>query len=361
VDRTVIDEVKRNLSDPVALVARLGLDSGAVEQDRGVLIRCPLHEDSTPSCSVRTESDGTISVWCFAGCDFGGGSKGGDALALVALAFRLDPRRDFRKVLEMAAEMGGVRLEELARPRSGAHRRSVPVARGTAPRSEAPEERRPPLEELKKLWAASARVDRIEASPHPSDRAVVAFMARRGIWPPELAALDVARVLPLPDAYAWPAWWPEKWARTWRLAILAYEPYGRARSLHARAVRDGIEAKTLWPKGCSMRGLLFADAAGQALMRGKPPPSLDGVIVVEGLTDFLATCLAMSEAGRSTAVLGGTAGSFAALSEVSWPEGCPAFVATDEDPTGERYAAEVRAALPSADVRRVRLARQEER
>jgi hypothetical protein len=361
VDRAVIDEVKRTLSDPGALVERLGFGSGAVEQDRGVLIRCPLHEDSTASCSVRVESDGTISVWCFAGCDFGGGSKGGDALALVALAHRLDPRRDFRKVLEMAAEMGGVRLEELARPRSSAPRRSAPIVRGTAPERKPPEERRPPLEELKALWAASARVDRLEGSPHSPDRAVVAFMRKRGLRPPELAALDVARVLPLPDAYKWPAWWPERWARTWRLAVLAYEPYGRARSLHARAVLDGIEAKTLWPKGCFMRGLLFADAAGRALMRGTPPPSLDGVIVVEGLTDFLAMCLAMSEAGRPTAVLGGTAGSFAALSRVSWPEGCPAFVATDEDPTGERYAAEVHAALPTADVRRVRLARQEER
>ena len=213
-DRAVIDEVKRNLSDPVALVARLGLDSGAVEQDRGVLIRCPLHEDATPSCSVRTESDGTVSVWCFAGCDFGGGSKGGDALALVALAFQLDPRRDFRRVLELAAEMGGVRLEELARPRSGAPRRSAPIVRGTAPEHKPPEERRPSLEELRALWAASARVDRLEGSPHPPDRAVVAFMRKRGLRLPELAALDVARVLPLPDAYKWPAWWPDPYSHT---------------------------------------------------------------------------------------------------------------------------------------------------
>lgn len=32
------------------------------------IARCPAHQDSTPSLSLREESDGTVLIHCFAGC-----------------------------------------------------------------------------------------------------------------------------------------------------------------------------------------------------------------------------------------------------------------------------------------------------
>lgn len=66
-------------------------------------IPCPWHGERTGSCSVRTGPDGTVQVRCF-GCD-----AGGDALTLVAQVRGLDPRADFRAVLEQAAAIAGVR------------------------------------------------------------------------------------------------------------------------------------------------------------------------------------------------------------------------------------------------------------
>ncbi len=33
------------------------------------LVRCPAHDDRSPSCSIRDGDDDRLLVWCFAGCD----------------------------------------------------------------------------------------------------------------------------------------------------------------------------------------------------------------------------------------------------------------------------------------------------
>ena len=103
-DRDEVRELRRRLDDPARVVALLGLEKGARRQPRGLLVRCPVHADRTPSCSVRVASDGTISAHCH-GC-----SWSGDVLGLVAAVHQLDVRRDFRRVLEIAADMAGVTL-----------------------------------------------------------------------------------------------------------------------------------------------------------------------------------------------------------------------------------------------------------
>jgi len=106
--RTTARELRSTgvLADPLALVHALGLDAGARRQPRGVTIRCPWHDDRSPSCSVRIARDETIAVKCHA-C-----GASGDALHLVAVAHGLDVRADWRRVLELAAGLAGRPLLE---------------------------------------------------------------------------------------------------------------------------------------------------------------------------------------------------------------------------------------------------------
>lgn len=103
-DRDEVRDIRRRLADPGRVVAALGLGKGARPSTRGVMVRCPAHEDSTASCSVRAGKDGTIIAVCH-GCQWRG-----DVLGLVAAVRGLDPRREFRRVLEEAARLAGVTL-----------------------------------------------------------------------------------------------------------------------------------------------------------------------------------------------------------------------------------------------------------
>ena len=103
-DREEIKDIRRRLADPGRVVAALGLGKGSRPSTRGVMVRCPAHEDSTASCSVRAGKDGTIIAVCH-GCQWRG-----DVLGLVAAVRGLDPRREFRRVLEEAARLAGVTL-----------------------------------------------------------------------------------------------------------------------------------------------------------------------------------------------------------------------------------------------------------
>lgn len=99
-------ELRHLLVDPWKLCRDLGLIDGykPMRQARGLSIRCPVHADRTPSCSVTLAPDGYIRVKCH-GCDFSG-----DAFSLVAAARNLDIQRDFRAVLEIAAGIAGITL-----------------------------------------------------------------------------------------------------------------------------------------------------------------------------------------------------------------------------------------------------------
>lgn len=95
--------VRQRLNDPKALCASLGLlDRHKRQAGGGITIRCPAHQESTPSCSVTLGPDGTLRWRCFA-C-----SASGDALTLVATANGLDVRKDFQRVLGAAADLAGV-------------------------------------------------------------------------------------------------------------------------------------------------------------------------------------------------------------------------------------------------------------
>jgi hypothetical protein len=63
--RTIVRPVARRESGR-DLLTRLG---APLDRSRGV-IRCPAHEDRSPSLSWRLADDGRALVHCFSGCDF---------------------------------------------------------------------------------------------------------------------------------------------------------------------------------------------------------------------------------------------------------------------------------------------------
>lgn len=108
----------RALCDALHLLGRPGRDW--LRQAAGAIVRCPWHDEKTPSCSV-TLAGGTIRVRCF-GC-----GETGDALSLIAVVYRLDVRADFAELLDTAADLAGVPRPD----RSGDRPR---VVRAIAPR-----------------------------------------------------------------------------------------------------------------------------------------------------------------------------------------------------------------------------------
>lgn len=99
-----LDAIRARLDDPHAVATALGLIDGPRSfrrLSRGMLVRCPAHDERTPSCSLA--STGTGVVWHCFGCSAGGGP-----LELVAAVSRLDARTEFRRVVEIAALMVGV-------------------------------------------------------------------------------------------------------------------------------------------------------------------------------------------------------------------------------------------------------------
>jgi hypothetical protein len=323
--RLDIEDVRSALSDPRRLVEQLGLSDGAKRQaGDGVHVRCPWHAETSASCSVTRGSDGTVRVRCF-GC-----GQSGDALHLVAAVHNLDPARDFGRILELAADLAGVRPGSAPLP---ARR----VAASPPPRDY------PPIAEVEALWSACLRVDRTIVDPDVLDLAVCFHLAGRGWFPPLVAALDVVRVTPLPSSYAWPKWWPSSWGESYRLVARAYDATGTARSIHARSIVPSEKPKVRCPTGHTF-DLVLADALGLAMLRGEAAP--EKIAVVEGLADSVAMALEIADAGANVAVIGITTGSGPTMQKIAWPEGVPVVVLTHDDTAGNAMALQVRRAVP---------------
>lgn len=85
-----------------------------------VVVLCPWHRERTPSCSI-VRRGGRVLAHCH-GCQ-----AGGDLLEIVAAVRGLDTRRDFRRVLQLAAELVGVAWQAEPRRRQP-RRRPEPAA-----------------------------------------------------------------------------------------------------------------------------------------------------------------------------------------------------------------------------------------
>lgn len=185
--------------------------------------------------------------------------------------------------------------------------------------------------------------------PVPAVPEVAAWVAGRGMDP----ALVPAAVLP--DVAPWPPWWPFR-GRPWRLVVSAVDALGVPRSIHARATEDTDRGKTRWPLERRCQGLVFADPrVARPMLQGLARPAR--VVVCEGVTDYLAAAQHATTDRGGLAVLGAASGGFAALRDAAVPADAVVYAWTDHDAAGDRYAAEIVAALPDHDVRRVRAAR----
>lgn len=304
--------------------------------------------DRRPACGMRPDDRGWLCFQC---------NTSGDAATLASLVLlgARKPRTaaEFARLAAWASSLQAT-SGTIACADAAADRPSEPPA---AIRH------RPPLAELRAFCRACGRLDRPDlvaawtsgrGDPNPYGLRAAQYLLSRlpGATLTEIAALDIVRLAP---AHAttdfWPQWWP--WgARPWTLVTRAFEPDGRLASIHARAVSPA-KAKTRWPRGCSAHGLLFADRAGLALLRGKPPGDLAGVLICEGVTDFWAAALAaaqLAQVGPRWAVLAGTSGSFDALVQVRWPAQVAVILAQDADEAGERYVEQSRRGLAGCDV-----------
>ena len=194
-----------------------------------------------------------------------------------------------------------------------------------------------PLPDHDLVWGMLRACRKITDVPGVAD-----YLASRGLPTTIPAAV-------LPDVYPWPWFWPFGRERIWRLAVSAVDHNGMVRSLHARAVGPSPHGSTRWPFGCRSTRLLFADpVVARPMLRSSTRPA--AVLVLEGITDYLAGCV---RAPRGTAVLGATSGGFGALSEARIPKDVPIYVGTDNDRTGDRYAEEIKTALRGYNLRRI--------
>lgn len=318
---------------------------------------------------VAPERRAELRAW-FAGrgwCDNAGGLSPLGAVA-AELFGAVPPKGDPRWRLA-GRELKRREAAGTVPPRTGVETREPQNNRSNS--NENPPETRtaPPLEELAALWAACRPVNGTGCASIAGDW----LRGCRGLDPEALAALDLVRVLP--DDYPWPRWLPlgrmerAEWLALYRLAAPMYDAAGELRALRFRAVDKvreldpdadppalrwrplPVQKKALAPRGSRLAGLVLADPWGLALLRGGR--EVDGVpwdgavLVAEGETDLWA---ATSSPGRIR-----PAGTFAAFAIVSgcWtpeiaariPDGARVTVATDPDPTGDKYAETVRATL----------------
>lgn len=215
--------------------------------------------------------------------------------------------------------------------------------------------RRPLRSEVTSLWRSSKLPRRLSGAP--LDLAVSEFIAHRGYDPEVLSALGVCRVLPEPERFPWPSWWPREWAHRWRLAVPAFEVDGAVGSLQARSCVIGKSTpKTLWPKGYDAGRLFMANRSGLRMLRRRANPMTQGVLITEGLTSFLSAASADHVEGLQLAILSGTSGSFRALSDVFIPTHLKVYVGCDlgdKDATGDKYFSKIVEALPHHDIHRL--------
>lgn len=317
------EEIRRHLTDPVRLCRALGLAQDSRRQGDGLVVRCPVHDERTPSCSVTLGPDGTVRVKCF-GCDLAG-----DGFVLVAAVLHLDYRRDFLEVLAQTADLVGLRdvAEEIRNGKPAAERQ---LAAEPPP---APERVYPPRTQVLAIWA--------DAGFANEDREASQALVDRRLDPDSVTVKDLARVLRHDQALA-------PWARyrgnasesrTWlqtghRLLLPVYAANGDLVSLRAWRITPGDSPKRLPPSGHKATGLVLANAMAVRMLRREGGP--EKLVISEGEPDFLSWCLRYSGP-----VIGVMSGSWTPDFAARIPLGSEVILRTDLDAAGEKYAQQI--------------------
>jgi hypothetical protein len=314
-------EIRRAMNDPTAVMRALHLERGAERQAAGVTVRCPVHDDADPSCSLTRGPDGTLRAKCFA-CGWAG-----DVLALTAAVYGLSARRDFPEVLLVAADLGGLHLLASELRSRGARARERPLP--PEPLADAPREY-PPAAEVDAVWRDAVAVEQDEPS--------LVTLVMRGLRP----GADLARALR--GSQALPRWARYR-GRTWvetghRVVLPVYSADLQMRSLRAWHVerRDYDGPKRLPPAGHRASGLCLANPQALYLLAARAVVAL---LIAEGEPDYLSLCLRYP----SSPVLGMGSGMWSR----AWAEriayGSEVTTYFDRDEAGDRYSHEVKSTL----------------
>ena len=319
----LVELVRVGLDNPSAVVQMLGLDVSQANRSY-VLVRCPMHEERTASCSVHARDRG-IAVKCH-GCKWTG-----DVFTLIAAVEGLSLRSDFVRVLARGAELAGYHDE------SRALLDGRPLGALPAPKP-APQRRRAEYPDPKQVW------DLWEiAQPVTDDARATAYLAGRGINPMLATSLGLCRVL-VPETHDThlPGWARYRgshavsraWTRTGhRLLVPAYDRHGEMRSLRAWQVDGQSDVpKRVPPAGQRADQLILANVAGVSLLQGQPRRS--SVTIVEGEPDLLARSIA----SPGEAVLGLLSGSWHKGFAERIRYGMRVIIRTHLDDAGELYA-----------------------
>lgn len=199
----------------------------------------------------------------------------------------------------------------------------------------------PPAGEVAQLWAS--------ARPLSDVIDVAAEWRERGLDVATIEERDLARALPY--AMSLPKWarapilhTPKPWSEyAYRLIVPMFDARGLLVSIHARST--DADPKGVHPRGHKAGGLVMADATARQLLLGERTEPCD-VLVAEGVPDFFAWGTRWGDAAeRAPAVFSVLAGSWTAEIAARIPDGSRVCVATHEDPTGDKYAEQIRATL----------------
>ncbi len=331
-----VREIKRALSDPLKVCDSLGLLGGKgtfTRQGGGVLVRCPVHSDRTPSCSIQNK--GGVLLWKCHACD-----QDGDVLTLVAALHGLSmDGDDFRQVLILAAELGGLHglVAELEAKGEKRSRPALVVRPETPPE---PERDYPPRAEVAALWSSTLQfgdAEREWATSRSLDADLFPDLARR---------LPLEGVLP-----RWASYQGRSWRETGhRVVVPMFDAAGEMRSVRAIRVTDGESPKRLPPGGHKASGLVMACEFAQGMLCGTYIPAR--VLILEGEPDFLS---AMAYPWDEVyARIGITSGSWTAAIAERIPSCSTVILGTHNDAAGEKYAKAIEATLPNHTLRRWR-------
>lgn len=340
-----VQAVKAALAEPRRVVAVLQLGRGAQRYGSGILVLCPWHSERSPSCSVHRAGDGTIGVRCHS-C-----GATGDLFSLRAAQRGLDPRKDFRELLEELAQLAGVTL---ARP---GDRVNAPAPVPAAPPPPPPEGRDyPPADEVSELLE--------RCGPCSKDPAVAAWIRSRFLVPEDVDRGGLAFALPA-DAEL-PAWARYRGKRPkaepwnvlgYRLLLPLRDHLGRVRSVRARAIVSGLQPKALPPAGHKVKGLVLADPLAVVALQARAWPGgvlraarglpTGQLVIAEGEPDFLTWATAEGALVRRDFGVMGIPGSGSWSAELgeAIPDGSEVIAWTDPDDAGDRYADELAATM----------------
>jgi hypothetical protein len=158
--------------------------------------------------------------------------------------------------------------------------------------------RRPPLEDVVRLWEAALELDAPQlAEDVEAQKALAGFRGAGDIS--FMVQSRVARWLPSYDALPCSWWGSAREASFYRLAVRAYEPDGSLAAIHAlqtkwetvtKTGRAPQRTTTRWPRPWNTDGLLIADAAALSALRGEPASELAGILIAPSTWAFLGAC-----------------------------------------------------------------------